>query len=172
MKRTIAINSALVMITLGSWLTAVSPVQANGQVPFQHGAQCEAANLGQALKGIGWNQVGVVNNSDRSFFVVCPLTRNAGETSPVGGGIYATFPSGGGSIPCTWRALDPFDGSRQFMNVTVVSGSTSAFVPTLGAADVTLISFDTDPGNRHWSVVCSLDPGEGIRGFVIGYDLI
>jgi len=170
MKLKMAIYSALVTFTLGSWLIAVSPVQANGQEIFQHGAQCEAANLGQALQGIGWDQFGVVNNSNRSFFVVCPLTRNFGE--PISfGTIYATFPSSGGSIPCTWRALDPFDGSQQFMNVTILAGTTSAGVPELGLVLVDT-AFDSDSGNVHWSVVCALDPGEGIRGFRTVYALI
>ena len=39
-------------------------------VIFTTASTCEAANLGQALQGIGWSQFGVRNNASTSFFRV------------------------------------------------------------------------------------------------------
>jgi len=125
------------------------------------GASCEAANLNQANRGIGWSQDGVTNNSTSSFFVVCPALS---DWNKQGGGepqsiiVGATFP-GSGTIECTARAQDIFDASYTSISFTVSAGQSSPSNINYGFSDG-IISF---AASINATVVCALDPGEGIK---------
>lgn len=119
------------------------------------GSSCNGANLNQALKGLGTNQFGITNNGSQSFFVVCPI-------DGLNFVLYdrfvmtATFPASGGDMTCVLRFQNFTTGSFTAFMLNISSTGTRASDSRLfGPIDV-----DADPNT---SVVCPLDPGEGVE---------
>ena len=132
----------------------LAPTMANAQV-ISSGADCMAANLNQALQGIGWSQRGVVNNATSPFFVVCPMEWDAGALNPVNAVVFATFP-GSGVIECTARSQNAISGVFTSVSFTVTSGQNTGVAET--GANVAALTFN----GVNNSIVCALDSGEGI----------
>lgn len=120
------------------------------------GTTCMAANLTQALKGIGWSQAGVVNNATSSFFVVCPMLWGSNTQTAFRMG--ASFP-GSGTVECTVRLQHHTTGSYTGATFTVSSGQNTGN-PNNGINGVSQLDFTNV---RNGTVVCALDPGEGIE---------
>jgi hypothetical protein len=140
----------------------LAPSVANAQI-FSSGSSCMAANLTQALAGIGWSQAGVVNNSTTPFFVVCPL-----ETFelifPIGVTALGTFPAGGGTIECTFRTQDVVTGTYLSTAFTITGGVPAGFPPNRGVGEAPFTL-----AGPHNTMVCALDPGEGIEVYTLDF---
>ena len=121
------------------------------------GTNCRAANLNQALAGMGWSQRGVQNNASSSFFVVCPADVDTFDPS-TSASVLATFPGASGTVECTARAQASVDGTFTSVALNVDSG-VGAVGTNRGFANVAILS--TDSANN--TIVCALDPGEGIE---------
>ena len=156
---------AALLLSAGALVSNLA--HANGSTPFYHGSACESANLGQALQGMSWSQLGVTNNNTagKSFFVICPVPRNNAEAIDTLGGSIQVIAAEDGSVECIWRARNPTTGSQQSATITV----TEPVGNTNKNAFFDLAGMDTDTGNRHYSIVCALDPGETIAGYRVDY---
>jgi len=146
------------LLTVASSLAIASsllaPTVANAVI-VSSGSNCEAANLNQALQGIGWSQGGVKNNSTAAFFVVCPLDWDSTNPTPGAAVVSASFP-GSGTIDCTARSQNLTDGSYVSGAFTVSSGdNTGNPVSGINAGSLTFTGVNN-------TVVCALDPGEGV----------
>ena len=141
-------------IVMASSLLAPSVVNAD---IFVSGTSCESANLNQALQGIGWSQGGVKNNSMASFFVVCPMDIDTTQTPPSAALAGASFSGSGAVVECTARVQDLTTGGFTSAAFTVSAGENTGN-PNTGWSGAAL-SFT---GIVNATVVCALDPGEGI----------
>ena len=125
------------------------------------GTFCRAANLNQALQGIGWSQAGIRNNASTSYFVVCGLAVEFDSTNadPVTNDIVVVgiFPGPTGQIECILRTQDLTSGSFTNSAFTIVSGANNRGTATT----ITTASLPSPNAN----FVCALDPGEGIEGY-------
>ena len=146
----LTVTGSLVMAS-----SLLAPSVANADI-FQSGSNCEAANLNQALAGIGWSQGGVKNNSTTPFFVVCSIDWDATAVNSTAFAA-ASFP-GSGTVECTVREQDIADGSFASTSLTVNSGQNTGN-PASGFNSV-VAPFGA--GGLNVTVVCALDPGEGI----------
>ena len=155
-------NKTKLLLAVGLFVISTSvltPTVANAGSRAS-GTTCMPANLTQALKGIGWSQAGVVNNATSSFFVVCPLMW--GINIPIGLHMGASFP-GSGTVDCTVRVQDKTNGSYTGTTFTVSSGQTTGN-PDNGIGSVELPDIVVNGmSNYNATVVCALDPGEGIE---------
>jgi hypothetical protein len=122
------------------------------------GVNCSAANLNQALEGMGWSQRGVQNNAASPFFVVCPADLDEFGASNTAANVVATFPGATGTVECTARAQAMADGSFISVALNVDSGVGSVGT-NRGFANAALTFTDFTTG----TIVCALDPGEGIE---------
>jgi len=147
----IAVAGSLVM---ASSLLATPVVNASEYIS---GTNCMAANLNQALQGIGWSQGGVKNNSTSPFFVVCPVDLDTLGLTTVNAITGATFP-GSGTVECTARSQNLIDNSYNSASFTVTAGQLTGN-PNSGY-NFTPIDFSGSRVNN--TIVCALDPGEGI----------
>lgn len=151
----------LITVILGAWLYMVPNANA---FTLNSGADCQAANLSQALLGVSNSQNGIVNNATIPLFVVCSVDVTSIPGVPVsnlGVIVGAVFPAAGGTIPCTLRGgfVDlPGFLSASFtiapLGISPQSGVGSTGAGALG--DV------LDGGGVNLTIVCALDPGEGI----------
>lgn len=133
------------------------------------GAVCKAANLGQALLGMGSSQLGIVNNASIPLFVVCTVTFVMGKPADIV--VEAIFPGPGNSILCTFR-LGVFNDPTFFSStVTIESGDNGANPDTIPTRGFDTINMEHGAGtvtglqrsiSLNQTVVCALDPGEGI----------
>ena len=122
------------------------------------GSLCEAANLNQALQGIGWSQAGVKNNATSSFFVVCGLSWVFGSTFTEGVRVNGAFPnSTGGIIECTVRSNDFITGTFITSSFTIDN--------TLNGFGQGVAAFPALDSFPNATIVCALDPGEGIDAY-------
>jgi hypothetical protein len=121
------------------------------------GTNCRAANLTQALAGMGWSQRGVQNNATSPFFVVCPADVDTFDPS-ISASVLATFPGASGTVECTARAQSAIDGTFTSVALNVDSG-VGAVGTNRGFANVAILS----TGSANNTIVCALDPGEGIE---------
>lgn len=123
------------------------------------GSTCRAANLNQALQGIGTDQSGIKNNATNSFFVVCPLTlENTGSDEDyTNAQIEVLFPSGGGEMTCVFR-FEFVGGSFQSFSMPMMS-TNQRHVAIAGPPLPPAVDVSATPNG---TVVCPLDPGEGI----------
>lgn len=141
----------------------------NGTYLFQQsGAACEAANLHQALQGLDKNQFGVINNNaTKSFFVVCPVLVDGNRTLFTVL-VSAVFPGRRSEqIECVWRNVDYRTGNFVSAAMTILP-ATAGSDANHGANDILSATGFAPPGveTRHdSSLVCALDPGEGITAF-------
>jgi len=132
--------------------------EANAEV-IAGGTNCRAANLTQALAGMGWSQRGVQNNATSPFFVVCPTDLDEFGTPSSSANVLATFPGATGTVECTARAQAMADGSFISVALNVDSGVGSVGA-NRGFANAALAYSDTTTNS---TIVCALDPGEGIE---------
>ena len=156
-------------------------------VIFPPASTCQATNLGQALQGIGWSQFGVRNNAETSivplrrvtsFLVVCPLIFDhltLSNPTAQKAHVWATFPGptpagapkapaqSPGIVECTARFQDLF-GAFTSHYFEVNAGSP----PVVGLYRGANFSATTDLNfTINATVVCALDPGEGIEATYI-----
>ena len=112
------------LLTVAGSLVIVSsllaPTMVNAGI-VSSGMNCEAANLNQALQGIGWSQAGVKNNSTSPFFVVCPMDWVSNFGTITIASVMATFP-GSGTVECTARAERWQTGAYTSVSFTISSG--------------------------------------------------
>ena len=151
MKKTKLLTVAGSLVLASSLL---APTMVNAQI-FSSAATCEAANLNQALQGIGWNQRGVTNNATTSFFVVCPMELDLSAPAPTNAVVFASFP-GSGVIECTARSQNTFSGVFTTVSFTVGSGQNTGVAET--GANVGVLTIN----GYNNTIVCALDPGEGV----------
>jgi hypothetical protein len=121
------------------------------------GTNCRAANLTQALAGMGWSQRGVQNNAASPFFVVCPTDQDSFLRNP-DANVLATFPGATGTVECTVRTQHTDGGA-----FTSVALNVDAGVGGVGANRGFGSVARTTTGSVNNTVVCALDPGEGIE---------
>ena len=157
--KTIKLQSIVSILLLGSSLSILkAPVAEAGALS---GTFCRAANLNQALQGMGWSQRGVKNNSSRSFYVVCGLTGDFDSTNvnPVTNEVVVVgiFPGSTGQIECTLRTQDLTTGTFRSSSFTIVSTPTNR-----GTATASTTASSPGPNT---TIVCALNPGEGIEGY-------
>ena len=135
-----------------------------GASDYLSGMNCEAANLTQALQGLGKSQRGVQNNNpNASFFVVCPIDRNTFSSVATNVFVGATFP-GSGSVECTVRSQNWLSAAFTISSFTVDSANFTGD-PNTG---YDFIQFSFPNGGTNSTVVCALGPGEGIQWIGIG----
>lgn len=155
----------LFVIVLG--FMPVSQAGCTGTCLFQQsGAACEAANLNQALQGLDKDQFGIVNNNaTKSFFVVCPVLVD-GNRNLLNVTVSAIFP-GSGQIECVWRSVNYQTGSFVSASMTIISGSalSDSNHGSNSIVDATGFAPPTISNDHNSSLVCALDPGEGINAF-------
>ena len=130
--------------------------EANAEV-IAGGTNCRAANLTQALAGMGWSQRGVQNNATSAFFVVCPTDQDSFLPN-ANANVLATFPGASGTVECTVRTQASVDGSFTSVALNVDAGAGGAGA-NRGFANVAR----STAGSVNNTVVCALDPGEGIE---------
>jgi hypothetical protein len=150
-------NKIKLLTVTGSLVMASSllaPSVANAQI-YSSGTNCDAANLTQAMQGIGKSQAGVKNNADSSFFVVCPLELVTGISGVVALG---TFPASGGTIECTFRSQFISTGAYTSTTFVITGGLPAGFPTNRGFSGSAVTG-----GGLNNTLVCALDPGEGIE---------
>lgn len=157
--KSIKLLSVVSILLLGSSLSILKmPVAEAGALS---GTFCRAANLNQALQGMGWSQRGVQNNSSTSFFVVCGLTGDFDSTNvnPITNDIevVGTFPGSTGQIECTLRTQDLATGTFTSSSFNIASTATNR-----GTATANTVASSPSPNT---TFVCALNPGEGIEGY-------
>ena len=159
-------NKIKLLTVTGLFIIATSlltPTAVNASL-FGSGTKCEAANLNQALAGIGWSQAGVRNNATTPFFVVCPMDWDYFSPTTNLAHVLATFPGNTGAVDCIARA-QLLSGAYTSASFTVNAGNGG-----IGAdrgVDAKSIDFS---GALNGTVVCALDPGEGIEAVWPGFD--
>lgn len=156
---------------LSIWLSTAPNVNA---ITTNSGAVCSAANLTQALLGMTTDQNGIVNNASIPLFVVCTVTTEV-TTLPLNGidiAVQAIFPAAGGSITCIFRSAALGMPGFSSAQVTIDSGVPAGFSPLRGFDSIdgengagTLDG--SFAGGSNLTLVCALDPGEGIDSIAI-----
>lgn len=147
----ITVSMLLTVLLVGATFWATPTFAFNAK-----GIDCRAANLNQALQGIGTDQFGVRNNSDTDdFFVVCPLHHDGGDHDTIQ--MQPLFPSGGGDMGCVLRLQNFSTGA--FIFVTVNISETEAR-PSFVSETFGPFSAFTNP---NVTIVCPLGPDEGIE---------
>lgn len=109
---------------LSTWLFTLPTANAEIGKPA---ANCSAANLSQALLGIGNSQLGIVNNATIPLFVVCSVDVDALPVTDVQ--IDALIAAPGGDITCTYRAGIKFASGFATASVTITCGENGVTPP-------------------------------------------
>lgn len=166
-----------------AWLLVCATATPNAHaVTLKSGADCNAANLTQALLGISMSQSGIVNNSNQPLFVVCSvdiellglvvgdvLIEGVFPAAPAAG---ATTPN---AIPCTYRigltGMSGFASAALTLTAGLNSLTPGPIDPLRGINSVaTAIGAPNIAGalvaGINQTMVCALDPGEGISGII------
>lgn len=169
-------QKAFIAVLLTAWIAYTPTADAN---ILKSGADCNAANLGQALLGIATNQIGIINNASIPLFIVCSVDVDR-DNNFVDVFIEGIFPAGGGTIPCTFRVNNLGGGGFRSAALIIVSGtfnspaiSPSILPPITPVRGYTSVNADNGDGTVNAldifnglsiTVVCALDPDEGIGG--------
>lgn len=167
-KHKLTVNTSFNAFVVALCLLFTTPVNAG----IKSGADCNAANLSQALLGIGTSQFGITNNATIPLFIVCSVdfTFTDGLEDVT---VEAAFPAGGGSIPCTFRSGTALGTGFFTISFTINAGvdETANADPSspLRGRDSALSenpavapNFPSDGAGPNNTVVCALDPGEGV----------
>ena len=167
------INALTASLLLAATFVSTPSVAATDASSNNPGTACHPANLGQALRGLKWDQFRVSNPTDESFFVACPVTRalagaDANDDNlleQVFGWVDVWFDTGATEdVACIWREM-PFDAAIASDQIFAMgTASLPSKFPFVVDVSFDLGSFSTQAQAANYqTVVCALPPKTGVN---------